>query len=156
MEGKRIVDATLFKYDNVWYLFFGEAGLAEAKLNLWISNSINEEFKKHPSNPICISPSSARMAGRILVTEDGIFRFGQNNNRAYGASITISEITKISSDTYEEKVCGTIKMDNCYGPHSIDINKNNGLAIIDYYTDEFSAFAGVRRVKAKIAKIAKR
>lgn len=152
LEDKRIVDATLLRHSDVWYLFFGEAESASSRLNLWVSDSIEAEFKEHPSNPICVSPSSARMAGRILVTEDGIFRFGQNNNRAYGAAITISEITELSSKCYEEKVCGTIRMDDCYGPHSIDINKENGLVLIDYYTDEFSAFAGVRRFKAKLAK----
>lgn len=152
LEGKRIVDATILNHKNVWYMFFGEADSASSRLNLWFSDTINGKFKEHPSNPICISPSSSRMAGRILITEDGMFRFGQNNNRAYGAAITISEITKLSRDSYQEKICGTIKMDNCYGPHSIDINKEDGSILIDYYTDEFSTFAGVRRAKAKLAK----
>lgn len=151
LEDKRILDATLFFHDNVWYLFFGELESASSKLNLWVSDTVNGEFEEHPSSPICISPSSARMAGRILVTEEGIFRFGQNNNRAYGAAITISEITELSKESYDEKICGTVKIDDCYGPHSIDINKEKGLVLIDYYTDEFSAFAGVRRAKAKFA-----
>lgn len=151
LEDKRILDATLSFHDDVWYLFFGELESASSKLNLWFSDAIDGEFKEHPSSPICISPSSARMAGRILVTEEGMFRFGQNNNRAYGAAITISEITELSKEVYEENVCGTIKIDDCYGPHTIDINQDKGLALIDYYTDEFSPFAGIRRAKAKFA-----
>lgn len=152
LEDKRIVDATLFEHNHIWYLFFGEATSASTKLNLWTSDSIEGNFEEHPSSPVCISPTSARMAGRILVTEGGIFRFGQNNNRAYGAAITISEITDISLTSYQEKACGTIEMDNCYGPHSIDINRKDGSILIDYYTDEFSVLSGVRRIKAKLAK----
>ena len=152
LEGKRIVDATLLKSNDLWYLFFGEEKSAHSSLNLWVSNSIDEVFHKHPSSPVCISPSSARMAGRILSTDDGLFRFGQNNNRAYGSSITVSEITLLGSDVYEERECGSIKVSEGLGPHSIDFNKNKGIVLIDYYKDEFSLLAGVRRFKALLSK----
>lgn len=152
LEDKRLADATLLEHNGWWYLFFGENNSAHAYLNLWISKTLTEPFTKHPSSPVCISPTSARMAGRILRTEDGFFRFGQNNNRAYGAAITISEITEISPVKYEEKVCGSISIDGCLGPHSIDFNKDKGIALIDYYNDELSLFAGVRRFKALLSK----
>lgn len=152
LEDKRLADATLFKHSDLWYLFFGGDNLAHSVLNLWVSNSLTENFKQHPCSPICMSPSSARMAGRILLTEEGLFRFGQNNNRSYGASIAISEITKLNAEEYKEEVCGSIKINDCLGPHSIDFNKDKGIALIDYYTDSFSLFAGVRRLKALISK----
>lgn len=152
LEHKRLADATLLKHKDLWYLFFGEDDLANSTLNLWVSTSIKDKFEPHPSSPICLSPSSARMAGRILVTDDGIFRFGQNNNRAYGAAITIAEITTLSAELYQEAVCGSIKINDCLGPHSIDFNKAQGLALIDYYVDEFSLFAGVRRLKGLLSK----
>lgn len=152
LEEKRLADATLLKHDDWWYLFFGDNKSAHSLLNLWVSDSVTGEFKEHPSSPVCLSPCSARMAGRILLTEDGLFRFGQKNNRAYGAAVTISEITELSPEWYEEQVCGSISIDDCLGPHSIDFNKDKGIALIDYYTDEFSLFAGVRRLKALLAK----
>lgn len=152
LENKRLVDATLYKYNEIWYLFFGESRSAHSVLNLWTSDSMTASFKRHPSSPICISPSSARMAGRILHTENGLFRFGQNNNRAYGSAITISEITELSLNGYEEKICGSIKINNYLGPHSIDFHKDKGIALIDYYVDEFSIFSGVRRFKALLSK----
>lgn len=152
LEEKRLVDATLLKHNDLWYLFFGENKLAHSTLHLWVSDSITSNFKKHPSSPICISPSSARMAGRILSNENGLFRFGQNNERAYGAAITISEITELGSEIYKEEVCGSIKINDCLGPHSIDFDQNEGTALIDYYTEEFSLFAGIRRLKALLSK----
>lgn len=152
LEDKRLVDATMLNHNGLWYLFFGEDNFAHSVLNLWVSGSMTDEFKKHPGSPICISPSSARMAGRILLTDDGLFRFGQNNNRAYGSAITISEITELSPDQYMETICGSIKINDCLGPHSIDFNKGKSIALIDYYTDKFSLFAGVRRLKALLSK----
>lgn len=152
LEQKRLADATLLQHEGWWYLFFGDNQNSHSLLNLWVSDSMQGEFKEHPSSPVCLSPSSARMAGRILTTEEGVFRFGQNNNRAYGAAITISEITELSPETYEERVCGSIKINDCLGPHSIDFIKDKGIALIDYYSDGFSLFAGVRRFKALLSK----
>lgn len=152
LEDKRLADATLLKHNDMWYLFFGDNNTAHSVLNLWVSDSMTSEFTAHPSSPICTSPSSARMAGSILLTEDGLFRFGQNNDRAYGSAVVISEITKLDSEVYEEQVCGSIKINDYLGPHSINFNKNKGIAVIDYYTDDFSLLAGVRRFKALLSK----
>ena len=152
LENKRLVDATLYLHNDTWYLFYGESSSAHSVLNLWTSDSMKTNFKRHPSSPICISPSSARMAGRILLTDNGLFRFGQNNNRAYGSAITISEITDLSLNRYEEKICGSIRINNYLGPHSIDFHIDKGIALIDYYVDEFSVFSGARRFKALLSK----
>lgn len=152
LEDKRLVDATLYEHDGLWYLFFGEDKSAHSVLSLWTSDSLTANFSKHPSSPICLSPSSARMAGRILLTEEGLFRFGQNNNRAYGSSIVISEITELNSSVYKEKISGSIKIVDCLGPHSIDFKHDKGIALIDYYVDEFSVFSGVRRFKALLSR----
>ena len=151
IEDKRIVDSTLLKHKDKWFLFFGENDSSFTVLNLWTSNSLDDAFVEHPSSPICLSPISARMAGRILKTADGIYRFGQNNNRSYGSAITISRIDELTPSSYKESICGSISMDKALGPHSIDFN-NNGLALIDYYEDKFSLFAGVRRLKSLLSK----
>jgi folate-dependent phosphoribosylglycinamide formyltransferase PurN len=153
LESKRIVDATLFNSDGLWYLFFGYNDSAHTVLNLWFAKSLDENFIKHPSSPVCMSPSSARMAGRILVTDEGMFRFGQDNSRGYGASITILKITNISSTFYEEKEYGKIRMSEGLGPHTLDFDRPNGVALVDYYKNEFSLFSGVRRFKALAAKV---
>lgn len=153
LESKRLADATLLEFEGYWYLFFGENKHAHTYLNLWFSKSLSEPFIQHPKSPVCISPSSARMGGRILKKDQELFRFGQNNNRGYGANLTTSLIVKLSPHDYEEVVCGSVSIDNCYGPHSLDYNEHSGLAVIDYYKNEFSLFAGVRRFKALVSKV---
>ena len=43
-------------------------------------------------------------------------------------------------------------MDLAKGPHSVDIDFKNELILLDYYKDQFSMFAGVRRLKAYFSK----
>lgn len=152
LDNKRLVDATLFEHNNYWYLFFGDGSTAHSVLNLWVSESLLQPFKKHPCSPICLSPSGARMAGPIVRYNDKLLRFGQNNNKNYGASITVSEIERITPDSYEEKLYGSIKIDKLLGPHTISFNFNKGIALIDYYYEQFDLLAGIRRIKLKLSK----
>lgn len=152
LETKRIVDATLFLKDKTYYLFFGEKDSAHTELNLWYSDSPFGVFVTHPMSPIVISPKKARMAGSLFVDSDHLIRFGQNNSGEYGESLAVMSVISISREIYIEEQIGTIKLDNYKGPHSIDFNSDTSKLLIDYYYDQFSLFAGVRRVKARLKK----
>ena len=152
LENYRIVDATLHRKDSYWYLFFGFNHDAHTVLNLWISDDIAGEFKPHANSPICLSPGSARMGGNIILKNENIYRLGQNNEGEYGESLTILKITEITPKSYNEAPCGSISMSNFKDPHSLAINPKTNKVVLDYYNDQFSIFAGVRRLKAKFAK----
>ena len=153
LENKRIVDATLLLKDEVCYLFFGENKTAHTVLNLWISDSPFGVFKSHPMNPIAVSPSDARMGGKVLNNAGKLIRFGQNNAGEYGESLAVMEIINLSQDVYEERQIGTVTIDNLKGPHIIGFNSDMSQVLIDYYNNEFSFLAGVRRIKAKLRKV---
>ena len=86
------------------------------------------------------------LAGSILRLEDRLLRFGQNNEGEYGESLSIQEINKLTPEEYSEKHIGCLKMDKYKGPHTFNLNMNTNQIIFDYYTNEFSFFAGIRRV----------
>ena len=146
LENEQIIDATIFKHDKYWYLFFGKQESASSVLNLWISNSPFSKFKPHPKTPIVVSPKKARMAGNILKLKGGIFRFGQNNEGEYGESISILKIDKLTPKDYSENYIGHIKINKFKGPHTINFNRKTNLVTLDYYTNKFSFFAGIRRI----------
>ncbi len=150
LETKRIVDATLIEHENHWYLFFGQNHDAHSVLHLWSANTIDETFTPHPLSPVCMSPTSARMAGRLYQSQNKLYRFGQNNELGYGESTTISRIILLSPNDYIEERCGSISIDEAYGPHGIDLNRKENKILFDYYINRFSLFAGVRRCKAKL------
>ena len=150
LEGKRIVDATLHLEDDKYFIFFGESTNADTVLNLWVADSPFDVFKPHPMDPIAISPYLARMGGKLLKHQGRIIRFGQNNSGEYGESLAVIQITSLSANTYDEVKIGTLTIDNFFGPHSISFNCDMTEIIIDYYSNEFSFFAGVRRIKARL------
>ncbi len=152
LENKRIVDATLHLKDGKAYLFFGESNTAHTVLNLWIADSPFGEFKPHPMNPVVISPSVARMGGKIINHKGKTLRFGQNNSGEYGESMSVMQITALSEKDYEEVEIGKISIDKFSGPHSIGFNSEMSEILIDYYSNKFSLFAGVRRIKARLQK----
>ena len=104
-------------------------------------------------NPIAVSPSHARMGGKVLNNAGKLIRFGQNNAGEYGESLAVMEIINLSQDVYEERQIGTVTIDNLKGPHSIGFNSDMSQVLIDYYNNEFSFLAGVRRIKAKLRKV---
>jgi len=152
LEDKRILDATLHLTDEKCYLFFGENKSALTVLNLWVSDSPFDVFKPHPNNPIVTSPSVARMGGKLLSYQGRILRFGQNNSGEYGESLAIMQVTNLSAESYKEVKLGTLTIDNFSGPHSIGFNSDMTELLIDYYSNKFSFFAGVRRIKSRLQK----
>jgi hypothetical protein len=150
LEDKRIVDATLLFTDEKYFLFFGENQTAHTLLNLWMADSPYDVFEPHPSSPIVISPWEARMGGKIVDYQGKLLRFGQNNSGEYGESLAIMDITKLTAASYEEVNLGMISIDNFSGPHSIGFNHDKTTLLIDYYRNEFSLLAGLRRIKARL------
>ncbi len=150
LEDKRIVDATMHLQDGKCFIFFGESENAHTVLNLWIADSPFDLFKPHPLDPIAISPHVARMGGKLLRHQGKIIRFGQDNSGEYGESLAVIQITSLSDKTYDEVKIGKLTIENFIGPHSISFNSEMTEMVIDYYSNKFSFFAGVRRIKSKL------
>ena len=152
LESMRIVDATMYFVDENWFLFFGENHNAHTMLNLWVADSPYDVFAAHPLSPIVMSPLEARMGGAVISYEDRILRFGQNNSGAYGDSLAIMHLTTLSATSYAEKKVGEIFIDKFHGPHSIGFSSDMESIVFDYYKNEFSFMAGVRRIKGRLHK----
>ncbi|MBS9404048.1 hypothetical protein KG088_10435 [Halomonas sp. TRM85114] len=145
-DDKRVLDGTLFRHDGVYYIFGGAEGSAENCLYVYYSRALKGPYTAHPRNPIVIDPRTARMGGRIHVAGGKIYRFGQNNCRGYGDGLAVCEIVTLSPHDYRERMVGSVAFTDASGPHTIDIN--DGKVVMDFYTDEFSLFAGYRRLSA--------
>ena len=58
-----------------------------------------------------------------------------------------NKIIEISEEKYCEEEVGSIRFNDCFGPHTIDI-KNREM-ILDFYEDKFNIFAGFNRIKTR-------
>lgn len=149
LEGLRLVDPTLFQHEGHWYLFAGEAPLANQQLNLWVSASGPAgPYDLHPFSPIVVDTTCARMAGAIIHESGRLVRLGQDFSDGYGSAIATCEITQLTPSVYHERKIGRISMASAKGPHTYVVRDEK--ALFDWYEESFSLFAGCRRAMAKL------
>ncbi len=129
------VDATPFKYDNMWWMFVSELGDNENKqLELYYANELKGEWRKHKFSPILNTRKGARMAGNIVNDNGILYRFGQDCSETYGGGIVVFEIEELTVNNYKEKKIGEIKSFGKYskGFHTIgSISNNQSIVAID-------------------------
>ena len=147
MKDIRVLDGTLFKYQENWFLFAGKYPTSHERLNLYYSSSLFGEFVEHPQSPIVLDPRFSRMGGQIVHSESGLFRFSQDCSEKYGSRLNIFEIRELGISRYNEAYIGSISFSDVTGPHAI--SRFIDSYYLDFYTEEFSFFAGYRRLKAK-------
>jgi hypothetical protein len=107
MHNAVAVDTTLFNYSNLWWMFTAMPEKTEAlpKVKLFLYYSMNlfsEDWHPHPQNPVIDEFSGPRPAGKIFMKNGKIYRPAQDSSKGYGTGIFINEITRLSTDEYEE------------------------------------------------------
>jgi hypothetical protein len=143
LEGPYLVDASVFRYDDKWWLFT-ETNRQEKHdtLRLYFADNLTGPWREHPQSPIVQgNAEAARPAGRVLIDDGRIFRFAQNCAQFYGTSVRAFEITKLTATEYAECEVGPCPIVgpgeaiwNGGGMHHIDAHKlDNGswLACVD-------------------------
>jgi hypothetical protein len=144
-----LLDPTLHHEDGTLFLFANRADEGASVLRLWIARGLQDEFAEHPSSPIRISPNGSRMAGNLLIIDDGRFRAGQDLRRGYGDGLTFFRVTQLDPYSYAEEAEHDLRFDHVRGPHTLNLAK--GRAAFDFYVESFTAFAGVRRLRERRA-----
>jgi hypothetical protein len=59
--------------------------------------------------------------------------------------VLIFEINEVSPTTYSESLVGESHFEQVHGPHTV--NHRGNRLLFDYYTEDFSLLAGVRRMR---------
>ncbi len=147
LEGIRALDGTLFEQEGNWYLFAGKYPTSHERLNLYYSSSLFGEFIEHPKSPIVLDPRFSRMGGQLVRHGSQLIRFSQDCSEKYGRRLNLFDIQELGISGYHEVYIGSITFSDVFGPHAI--LKYRDSFYLDFYTEEFSFFAGYRRLKAK-------
>ncbi len=113
MENVKSADATIFYYQNKYWLFVNidedEGSLLYNELFLFYSdNFLTQDWTPHPLNPIVSDVKSSRPAGRIFMENGRIIRPSQNSSVRYGYGTSFNEITILNTEEYQEKKVGDI------------------------------------------------
>lgn len=145
----RLLDPTPFRRGDTLYLFGNVAAEGPSVLRLWVSEGLERDFSEHPSSPIRMSPDGGRMAGIPFELDGRLIRVGQDLRGAYGDGISFFHITRIDPRAYAEELIGHFRFTGRRGPHTLNIGR--GEIAFDYYADQFSVLAGLRRLRRRRA-----
>lgn len=105
LEGPRLIDPSVFRHGNRWWLFAetSKHGRHDT-LRLYGADALIGPWREHPSSPIVEGDAQvARPAGRVLVQDDGLIRFAQNCRPRYGTEVRAFEITHLTPTHYSER-----------------------------------------------------
>lgn len=138
LENRYIVDATLERHGDAWYLFANEAenpgasSWTETFLYVNEGDLLNGSWKPHPQNPIRSDVTCARPAGPLFQARETLFRPAQDCSLRYGGAMAIHEITELSPGGYAEQIVDRIHPDwepGLQGTHTFAYRP--GLTVID-------------------------
>lgn len=103
IEGAPFSDASIFYYENLWWLFTSTEPRKSNNLRLYYADDLLGKWKEHPSSPIIEKDAKiARPAGRVQMLNGTLYRFAQECSEYYGKSVSFFEITELTKTTYSE------------------------------------------------------
>lgn len=144
----RVSDPTMMQRGGRLYLFGNDRRDGSNVLRLWSANSIEDEFKPHPASPIRISPEGSRMGGNLIEQDDRLYRLGQEFTGDYGNGLIVFDINELSPEAYSESAVGRLQFRDRKGPHTLNLRGDE--IVFDWYRDQFSLLAGLRRIKSLV------
>jgi hypothetical protein len=130
-----LLDATVVKYNNKYWLFagYGDGVNDNNKLYIYYADELLGEYKSHAQNPVRNNLDGTRPAGSFIEVDGSLYRPSQNCGKYYGKSITITLITKLTENKFEEKYHFDISADNknVYNAGLHTINVVDDIIVID-------------------------
>jgi hypothetical protein len=140
-------DSSIIYYDRQWWLF---AAKGNDYLYLFFADYLMGPWKEHPKNPIISGdPHIARPGGRLVNYGGKIVRFAQDDFPTYGLKVHAFEITKLSTEIYEENPIADSLLRpsghgwNAGGMHHIcpwQIGENQWIAAVDGWGKRVKGF----------------
>lgn len=154
LEGFPIVDATLYRHEDKWFMFLVNQKKSHTHLEIYYSDNLRGPYLPHDNNPVTIDCSKARPAGKIFCHQGKIIRPAQNCTEHYGQSITLEEIDLLTETEYSARDVGHIYpvKDSDYNKGIHTINSTDGMTVFDGKRFVFTLSGFKQQLKQKIHK----
>jgi hypothetical protein len=109
IEGFPALDPTVFRHGGRWWLTCAskETG-KDSKLFAWSALELLGPWVPHPTNPIKTDVRSSRPAGLPFVHDGVLYRPAQDASRAYGGSVVLNRINRLTPDAFDEDTVGRL------------------------------------------------
>ena len=110
--GVRIVDPTIFRFDDRWWLFCSEPPPRHTStLRAYFADALAGPWTAHPLNPLKRDVASSRPAGRPFVIGDRLYRPAQDCHITYGGAVQIMEVLTLTPAGFRETVALRLEPD---------------------------------------------
>ena len=156
------VDPAIVHYGNKWWLFAADV-LGNNNLRLFYADDLMGPWIEHPKSPVVSGNDHiARPGGRVIVYEDKVIRYPQDDSGFYGRAVRAFVIDVLSTTEYKEHeaetspiLTGSAKHFtwwgwNAKGMHTIDphqIEANKWIACVDgFYKYHYWTWDPLRRL----------
>ncbi|HEX7052823.1 MAG TPA: hypothetical protein VF211_02670 [Burkholderiales bacterium] len=138
LEGVRLVDATLHRAHDRWWMFAncapGASRFYDDELCLYWAERLTGEWQPHPRNPVKSDPRSSRPAGRLFVRDGALYRPAQVCVPRYGAGLALQRVLRLSPQEYAERQVERIvpaPRSGLLGLHTM--NRAGDLVVVDAF-----------------------
>ena len=109
-----MIDPSVIKYKNKWWLFYalpGPKGRALKELNIAFSDNLLNGWTAHPKNPVTVDIENSRPGGTPFIIDNLIHLPVQDCKKTYGGQINILRIEKLTDTDFKAKQIKSIKPD---------------------------------------------
>lgn len=158
-------DPSLLFKDGRWWLFVLKGW---DSLALYHSHELRGPWSEHPESPLIMSNMHiCRPGGRLVIHDDTVIRYTQDDEPSYGNGLRAFQIDDLTTESYSEhEICQSPILGasgagwNAAGMHHIDpyqVKDNGWIACVDGKTDRivFDGTLGMWRMLHKLRKLVK-
>jgi hypothetical protein len=138
LEGVRLVDPTLHRGPDRWWLFAnaapGESRVFDDELHLFHAPGPFGEWQPHRRNPVRSDARCARPAGRLFWRNGSLHRPAQICVPRYGAGLAVHRVLRLTPHEYAERQVERVLPagDGLLGLHTL--NRAGHLTVVDGFT----------------------
>ena len=155
IDGIELVDATLIRHNDMWWMFAGQrddhrVSISDELSIFYTDDLFNGEWTPHPENPVISDVRHARPAGNIFEQNGSLYRPAQDGRHTYGGAVEIRRIDELTPHRYRESFVTRLDPDwrsDLEGLHTL--NQADEITVIDILSRRSKLW---RRIRAKLRK----
>ena len=139
LQGVRLVDATIHRGVDRWWMFAnaapGASRVFDDELHLFSADRLLGEWRAHPRNPVKSDARCARPAGQLYWRNGALFRPAQICVPRYGAGLSINRVLRLAPQAYAERQVERVLPDTGQGILGLHtVNRAGELTVVDAVT----------------------
>jgi hypothetical protein len=128
LSGNHYSDPSIIRYHGKWWLFVSNP--YHDGLTIYYSDDLLLGWTPHPMNPVVKGNKHiSRPGGKMLIYQDALYRFAQDDDPTYGRQVFAFKITELSETSYREEPVPEnpiVKFSgqgwNATGMHTVDLH----------------------------------